>query len=86
MRFYRVDEYGLDLEHRGSSWHTSKAAAMRTARKSDNALRAEWHANGDNNEYSSLILSEVAAVSIDPTRAGILTALRSCHPEYIRQR
>ena len=62
MRFYR-NSYVTAGEHNGFSWHTSKRDADQTA--------AEFHARNPLEDKP-----ETIEVDIEPTKAGILQALR----------
>lgn len=70
MRFYRVAVY-FDGNSAGYRWHTSKAEAMREKRREDEM-------SGDPD-----FPAEVKAFDIEPTKAGILHALRllAAHPD-----
>lgn len=66
MRFYRMELYNSGLlkdggEHESTLWFANRAAALQA--------RTAWLRNGDFPE-------EVVEVEIEPTKAGILQALR----------
>jgi hypothetical protein len=77
MRFYRVTFRCPDLQHLGFEWYTTKREAEAALRK---AVRLS---NKDASEPTGAEQSCVEVVEIDPSKDGILHALRvnATHPD-----